>query len=577
MSALIGLALTAPLALAALLALPGRAGVSACRLAPWAALPAVVVALTAPLGTRLDLPWLLLGSRFGLDATGRVFLLFTALLWLLAGIYAGSYLAREDSPRRYFAYHLLTYAGNLGVVLAHDVVAFYLAFVLMTLAAFGLIVHSGTGAARRAAIVYLTMAIAAEGLLLAGVIVSASRAEGILLPALASVDIGPLASLLLVLGFGVKAGLPLLHMWLPLAHPEAPTPASAVLSGAMIKAGLLGWLRFLPLGEASEPRLGLALVAVGLFAAYAGAVVGVTQRKAKALLAYSSVSQMGFMTVAVGSALVLPATAASAVTAVSLFAFHHALTKGALFLGVGLADHGDPLPRTRRSLVTAGLALTGVALVGLPFTGGALAKTLVKDAVHPLLEQVPWTAPLPALLTLAATGTALLMLRLLALVNGAGGVENGRREAGMWLPWLGTLVLATGGPLLLAAQKGLLPHGIIDLSGAKAWELLWPALLAGALYLAFLRREVPQVPPGDVLVPLERFPLRIAAAFSSRLEPVELIGRPRRGGGARGRGWSLWRRLPDLERHLRRWDSAGALLLAIGALLALAFWAGSHG
>jgi L-aminopeptidase/D-esterase-like protein len=105
--------------------------------------------------------------------------------------------------------------------------------------------------------------------------------------------------LLLLLGFGLKAGLVPLHVWLPLAHPAAPMPASAVLSGAIIKAGIIGLVRFLPF-EAGAPGWGIALGALGLFGAFYAVAFGVLQRNPKTILAYSSVSQMGVVMAALG-------------------------------------------------------------------------------------------------------------------------------------------------------------------------------------------------------------------------------------------------------------------------------------
>lgn len=596
--------LAVPLVLAALLAAPGRLLRSAAlALAPWAALPALALAVPAVLSSpasdgpraTLELPWLLLGSSFGIDDTGSVFLLLTALLWLLAGLYANAYLAADEGRTRYFAYHLTTLAGNFGVVLAHDVVSFYLAFLLMTLAAFGLIIHRGTAAAKRASLVYLVMAVAAEGLLLFGLIVTAREVGGpglpALLPAGRAGSIGDSPALLLLLGFGVKAGLPFLHMWLPLAHPVAPTPASAVLSGAMIKAGLLGWLRFLPLGEAAEPLLGPLMVAAGLFAAFYGALLGVTQREAKSLLAYSSVSQMGFLTIAVGSALTLPEVWPTARTAVLVFTFHHAMTKGALFLGVGVVQRLEPRRRWQRLLLLSGMAFAGAALTGLPFTGGALAKSLLKNALHPLSEQLPWASLLPGLVTLAAVGSGLLMLRLLALLlRREEEPAHSQATAGVWLPWLGSLAAVAAGPVLLAAQRGLPLYGFADVGfggvgfggvgfgetfptagAAKAWELLWPALLAGALYPVLLRGKVPELPAGDVLVPLERGWPHLAAALAARwARALGALARLRTSWNAQRRRLGSGEWLPGLERNLMRWDSAGVLLLVLGALLAAA-------
>ena len=97
-----------------------------------------------------------------------------------------------------------------------------------------------------------------------------------------------------------------MHVWLPLAYKAAPTPASAVLSGAMINAGLLGWLRFMPLGLEALPQWSVVVLAAGFGAAFYGVLVGLFQEEPKTVLAYSSISQMGLMTVGVGIGLAAP-------------------------------------------------------------------------------------------------------------------------------------------------------------------------------------------------------------------------------------------------------------------------------
>ena len=269
--------------------------------AAWFALPFLLLALFAP-DFSVDVPALLLGARFGLDVTGRAFLGFSALLWLLAGQYAVGYLRDDPARQRFMLLFCLTGMGNLALPLALDAASFYLAFALMTFAAYGLVIHAGSPEALRAGRVYLIMALFGEMLLLSALWHLAHAAPGLLIADLArAAATDPTARALLVAGFGVKAGLPVLHMWLPLAHPVAPTPASAVLSGAMIKAGLLGWLRFLPLGAVALPDLGAGLVGLGLAAAFLGVLAGLIQRDAKTVLAYSSISQMGIVTAALGA------------------------------------------------------------------------------------------------------------------------------------------------------------------------------------------------------------------------------------------------------------------------------------
>jgi formate hydrogenlyase subunit 3/multisubunit Na+/H+ antiporter MnhD subunit len=529
MSTLLLLSLALPVALLVLLVLPGaprpeasQADPSrtdapergalrhlALRLAPWSPLPALLVALRPGGVETVTFPWLLEGSRWGLDVAGQVFLFFTALLWLLAGIYASRYLARDPLRRRFFVFHLLTLTGNLGLCAAQDLIGFYLCFALMTFAGYGLVVHARTDDAFRAGRIYLAMAVLGETLLISALIMAGSTAESLVLHDVASAVAqspyrGAIIGLLLA-GFGVKAGALPLHVWLPLAHPVAPTPASAVLSGSMIKAGLLGWLRFLPLGAVALPGWGSLLIALGLAAAFFGVVVGVTQRDAKTALAYSSISQMGLLNVAVGIALSNAAGAASAVAACLAYAVHHGLAKGALFLGVGVVASagGD---RERR-LVLAGLVFAALAVAGAPLTSGAVAKDYLKDVAE--LSPTLWPGVLEWLLPLTAVGTTLLMARFLVLASRERPEDAGRRVArGVWVPWavlLGGVAGVVWG-LPLRYELELKPPGLPYPD--SIWMSIWP-IVAGlllswsVLFAARTKRVVPgrfHIVPGDILL-----------------------------------------------------------------------------
>jgi hydrogenase-4 component B len=170
------LALALPLGLAALWSVPHRRAVVG-RLTPWSPLPALLLALFAEPGSSVQLDWLLLGSSFGLTEVTRVFLLFTALLWLGAGIYARGYLRDDPRRPRFELLWLLTLAGNLMLILALDVVSFYAGFALMTFAAYGLVIHTDKPQARRAGRVYLAMAVLGEGLILAGLLLAVVQAD----------------------------------------------------------------------------------------------------------------------------------------------------------------------------------------------------------------------------------------------------------------------------------------------------------------------------------------------------------------------------------------------------------------
>jgi len=474
---------------------------TALRLAPWTALPVLIQVVFAPPDTSLHLPWLLLGTELGIvDDTSRLFLLFTALLWWLAGMYARSYLIDQPDRSRFFMYFLLAMTGNLGLILAQDLASFYVFFALMSFASYGLVVHERSVAALRAGRVYMVLVVIGEVALFAAMVMAASAAGSIEFDAvrhgLAQAKSRDLIMLLAFTGFGIKAGVLGLHVWLPLAHPVAPTPASAVLSGAMIKAGLLGWLRLFPLGEVALLQWGQVLMIMGLIAAFYGVVVGITQRQPKSLLAYSSISQMGIMTMAVGLGLLAPHAWPVILPTVAFYALHHALSKAALFMGVGLNGSHNHL---QRLWVWLGLWLPALALVGAPWTSGMYAKLLLKTQT--LYAPTPWDSLLPVLLSASAFATALLMARLLYLIRPAAQPSGVPPVSGLVWPWLAALVSVMLVPL------SLLPP-MAEYGDTTTMASLWPVILAIfvsmiVLHIGLFRTAQP-LPAGDVLVLMER-------------------------------------------------------------------------
>ena len=479
------------------------------RLLAVAPLPALAAALLAAQGPRVSIGGAPLELLFALDAPGALLLGVAALLWIAAGAYAGPYLRGGAHVGRFAACWLLAAAGCLGLFVAADLVSLYAMLAMMTIGAGGLVIHDGTPRAWRAGATYVGLALLAESVLLVGLVMLAVEMPG---PGLAideaaatlaaSPDRDTILALL-VFGFGVKAGLVPLHVWMPLAHSAAPVPASSVLSGAVVKAGIIGLIRFLPSAEAL-PATGQLLAWAGFVTAFYGVLVGLTQRHPKAVLAYSSVSQMGVVVAVLG--LGLAAGDGSTRIAAAFYAAHHVLVKGALFLAVGVAAAG---PLGRRRWVLAPALLLCLGLGGLPFTGGAIAKYATKDAFGTGLAA--WLA------AASAAGTTLLMLHFLrrltlAQVNGAAGAAPG-----LLLPWLAMAAAALLLPWLLYA-----PAGLGDASAAfgpeALWQALWPVALGAALAFALRGRAdgLPAVPEGDIaagLAPATRLALRAGACF----------------------------------------------------------------
>jgi formate hydrogenlyase subunit 3/multisubunit Na+/H+ antiporter MnhD subunit len=527
-------------------------------LLPLAPLPGLLAALFTPRDVVLIVPDILLGLRLSLDGNGAMFLGMASVLWIAAGVYASFYMAPAAHPVRFAAFWCLTLAGNLGVFIAADVATFYVAFACMSLAAYPLVVHDQSQRALYAGRVYIVLAVIGETCLLLGFMMGVVGAGSLVisdirlaLPASPYLD---WAILLLVAGFGIKAGLVPLHVWLPLAHPAAPTPASAVLSGAIVKAGIFGLIQFLPAG-AVVPFWSDFLVAAGILTAYFGVLVGLTQSHPKTILAYSTMSQMGLVVAVIGTSIGLD-PAPGALAAASLYALHHGLAKGALFMGVGVAAASGE--RALRPVIAI-LTLLGLAIAGLPLTGGALSKLAIKD---------PLTGGGALLLvTLSAVGTALLMIRFLLIVRATAVPEADARPSQrlVW-PWLATAAAALILPWAL--YSGVTGQAVLyPLTPANLWAAFWPIALATLIVFVIMRFAqpwVPAIPEGDIVGPFVTSVDRLSRHVSSIL-PL----RPRV--RMHGMDWGLMdAALGLLERGLARWSVAGAVLLIImlGAVFA---------
>nr|WP_246664534.1 proton-conducting transporter membrane subunit [Rhodoblastus acidophilus] len=416
--------------------------------------------------------------------------------------------------------------GSLGVFVAGDLVSFYLLYALVSLPAYGLFAFSDDPEKKRAGAVYLAFALAGEAVLLAAfALLAAGAPQGVgIAEVMAALPASPYRGAVLVLvvaGFGMKMGLVPFNGWMPLNYRAAPIPVAAVLSGAGVKAGVIGLLRFLPLG-ASMAEAGEALAILGFVTAFYGLAVGLTQRESKSILAYSSISQMGVIAAALG--LGLAAADSGAAGDMAFYAANHLLVKAALFVTIGALAARQPL----WALALAGaLALS---LAGLPLTGGALAK---------LASKAQFDAGWPKnLATLSSIGSAMLMTHFFTRLVSGDAAKDAATETPAALARLWPAVAL--GALLLPWLFADNPGEALKLDAL--WDGLWPVATGVALALVWRRLSVPQIPAGDSIVLYERGFARLMA-----------LG-------------------PAFERadaNLRQWPAAGvSLLLIVLALLA---------
>lgn len=470
-----------------------------------------------------------------LETDRLAWLLPALLIWPLALAAAGSgprAAATTGSPRYLATLLGLTAAVHLTILLSGDLFTFYLGAAWLGLAGWGLVRLGGSSGARRAAAGYLAMMILAEVSLLLGLTLAWQHSSSLAFDDLARAELPWSALTALSLGLAIKAGAIGVHGWLPLAHPVAPPVASAVLSGLMIKVGVLGGVLLLP-GAVPEGGVGLALVAAGLAGALYGALRGLAQAAPKTLLAWSSVSQMGLVTALLGLHLL---ESPAALPALLGLVAAHALAKTALFLGAGLATRHT----VRRGLLLGALALPAITLAGIPPGAGMAVKAGLEQALN--------EAGLPAWpITLSGVLTGLLMLRLLWLLRHAGAPSRDAATPG----WL--LAVLWG----LGATAALLPWIWTGmpwpyLATPGAWlKALVPALLAVALGMALI-----------LATPLHR---RLATLGWRR----EVRARARRMGARRGARRWRWR-LRRADAWLMPWPAFGVCLGLTALLLGLA-------
>ena len=418
------------------------------------------------------------------DALSSVFLALLGLVSAGISVFAAGYFRRgQGTPPGLLCLQYHVFLASMGLVLlADDAYAFMVAWETMALSSYFLVTaQHGLPEIRRAGFLYLLIAHLGALTILLSFGVMQGGSWQFTFDAMRAAHLSPqwasVAFLLALVGFGAKAGLVPFHVWLPEAHPAAPSPVSALMSGVMLKTAVYGVLRvsFDLLGH-QEWWWGLVPLALGLFAALFGAVFAAVQTDMKRLLAYSSIENLGIIFSALGLALVFRGAGMLALAALALIALlyhslNHAFIKSLLFLGTGAVLHATGERNLGRlgGLIhrmpwVAALTLVGaLAMSGLPPLNGFVSEWLLLQAFL-FAHQVPrpfinMLLPLgAALLVLAAALAAYVMVKFFGVTFLGRPREAGlarAHDAGI-LERIGLVWLALG-----CVALGLLPTYVI--------------------------------------------------------------------------------------------------------------------
>ncbi|MFO7951834.1 MAG: proton-conducting transporter membrane subunit [Bacillota bacterium] len=384
---------------------------------------------------------------FRVDEFGFLFALIISFVWFTATIFALEYMNHEENRGRFFAFFMLTLCGTVGVPLAGDLLTLLLFFELMSLASYVLVVHTQTKEAVSAGNLYLYLGIFGGMCLLTGI--------GLFYFQCGSLTIAPqscllegldnyyiVAAALMIIGFGIKAGMIPLHIWLPRAHPVAPAPASALLSGIMIKTGAYGIIRTISLiytPEASTTgtdiitwatslqtevaEWGYLIIWIGIITMFLGFFLALLQNNIKKLLACSSISQIGYIIMGAGVGAYLGYEGAMGIAGATYHVFNHAFFKSTLFLAAGsiafltgeldmrrLGDLKKTMPFT-----TIVVLIASLGIVGMPLFNGYASKTLLHHAIVEAYEHhhVYSLYIAEKIFTLTSAGTVCYFLKFL--------------------------------------------------------------------------------------------------------------------------------------------------------------------
>lgn len=331
----------------------------------------------------------------GADGVGRVFALIVAVIWLFVSIYADEYMTHEHHKRRFFAFYTMSLGALMGICLSGNLVTLYLFYELMTLLTVPLIVHLETDASLDAGIKYLGFSVcgAAMALLglfyLQGFLTTDVFTPGGALDAAAVETHGrglAVAMLLMIIGFGAKAGMLPLFTWLPTAHPVAPSPASAVLSGLITKMGVLAILRVIyyqfGVDFFSGSLVQKIVLTLAIMTIFIGSMLAFKEQNLKKRLAYSTVSQVSYILFGL-----FMATEIGFVAAMLQLVFH-AFAKNGLFLAAGSVLFYFHRTRTTQMrgmgkllpLTMGGFTLCALSLIGVPPLAGFVSKWYLAQA-----------------------------------------------------------------------------------------------------------------------------------------------------------------------------------------------------
>ena len=318
------------------------------------------------------------GIHFTIDGFRAVYVIIATFMWAMTALFSPEYFKSYKNKTRYYVFFAITFLALVGVFLSADLFTTFIFFEIMSFTSYVWVAQDEKPASLRAAITYLAVAVIGGLVMLLGLFMLYDGGYD-----------KYLTCSLIFVGFAAKAGVYPLHIWLPKAHPVAPAPASALLSGILTKSGVYGILILSFQMMLGEVAWGKAMLILGIITMVLGAVLALFSIDLKRTLACSSMSQIGFIMVGVGMGTMLAEEGALAMRGTFLHMVNHSLIKLVLFMAAGVVYfniHKLDLNEIRgfgrnKTFLKVVFAIGALGIGGIPLFNGYVSKTLLHEGI----------------------------------------------------------------------------------------------------------------------------------------------------------------------------------------------------
>lgn len=484
-----------------------------------------------------------------LDGFRAIYAVIVSFTWLMTSLFSPEYFAHYHHRSRYYFFYLMTLGATMGVFLSSDLSTTLLFFEVMSFTSYTWVAHEENERAMRAANTYLAIAVIGGLAALMGLFLLQNSLHTLKISELYDAaqkltdrSVLYVAGGCMLFGFGAKAGMFPLHIWLPKAHPVAPAPASALLSGVLTKTGIFGVLVISCDILRHDPAWGTVILILGTITMVLGAVLALFSIDLKRTLACSSMSQIGFVLIGVAMQCLLGEENALAANGTILHMVNHSLIKLDLFMVAGVVymnTHKLDLNEIKgwgkgKPLLNIAFLLGLLGIGGVPLFNGYISKTLLHESIVEYAAIGGWPITVVEWLFLISGGITLTYMTKLYVCLF---IEGERRPKEKYMNKLSTVAIM--GSALVLPVLGMLPYltqdRIADLASGfmHAGELeesinyfslnnlkgaAISLAIAAVLYLLVVRKLLMKKNADGTVIYLDRWP--------AKLDLEELFYRP---------------------------------------------------